>query len=55
MPTDAECFQYLVCQHLAANDNRIANPIFRGVSREADENLDPRPTARAVLACQAIV
>ncbi|MDZ4699212.1 MAG: T9SS type A sorting domain-containing protein [Rhodothermales bacterium] len=35
--------QDFVQTHLLANANRIANPQLRGVSREADGGLDPRP------------
>ena len=31
--------------HLAANDNRIVDPILSGISRDRDQGLDPRPQA----------
>ncbi|MEZ4701309.1 MAG: T9SS type A sorting domain-containing protein [Rhodothermales bacterium] len=35
--------QDFVQAHLAANNNRISDPQLRGISREADGGLDPRP------------
>ncbi len=34
-----------VAAHLAANDNRIVDPMLNGISRERDGGLDPRPMA----------
>ena len=30
-------------EHLAANDNRIVDPLLGGISRDRDQGLDPRP------------
>jgi hypothetical protein len=32
-----------VAEHLAANDNRIVDPLLSGISRDRDQGLDPRP------------
>lgn len=32
-----------VAEHLAANENRIVDPMLNGISRERDGGLDPRP------------
>ncbi len=37
--------QDFVQTHLAANDNRIEDPMLRGISRETDNGLDPRPAS----------
>ncbi len=37
--------QDFVQTHLAANDNRITDPMLRGISRTTDQGLDPRPMA----------
>ena len=34
-----------VADYLAANDNRIADPLLIGISRDRDRGLDPRPQA----------
>jgi len=36
--------QDFVAAHLAANNNWITSPFIRSISREADGNLDPRPS-----------
>ncbi|MCB9057006.1 MAG: T9SS type A sorting domain-containing protein [Calditrichae bacterium] len=37
--------QDFVQAHLAANDNRVTDPMLRGISRTTDNGLDPRPQA----------
>ena len=32
-----------VAEHLAANENRIVDPMLNGISRDPDGGLDPRP------------
>ena len=32
-----------IAEHLAANDNRIVDPLLGGISRDRDQGLDPRP------------
>jgi type IX secretion system substrate protein len=36
-----------VQNHLAANNNRIVDPLLRGVSRTTDQGLDPRPLSNS--------
>jgi len=46
--------QPFVADHLTANNNQIVNPQLRGISRVADGNLDPRPSASSPAANGAV-
>ena len=46
--------QEFVRTHLLANNNHVADPMLRGISREANKGLDPRPKTNSPAASGAI-